>query len=155
MYVKQEDIPLIQKNEIKVLENFIKIASKHNLKYFLYGGTLLGAIRHKGFIPWDDDVDVIMPRSDYEIFLKVAKEELPNNMFLQTCLTDPYYSLPYAKIRKVNTSYIEMTTRHRKKMVNGVFIDIFPLDEYPYSKLSFFDKIMPNKHFPPMKQPRK
>ena len=76
--------------EVKILDEIVRICSKNNLEYFLIGGTLLGAIRHKGFIPWDDDLDIAMPREDYEKFLKIAEQEL-----------EEPYKLEYYKNRKL------------------------------------------------------
>ena len=72
----------IQPVLLKILESFVNICDKYNLKYYLIDGSLLGAVRHNGFIPWDDDIDVGMPRPDYEKFCEVAKTELPSNMYL-------------------------------------------------------------------------
>lgn len=129
LFVKPEDIRKIQDIEKGILSSFIAICEKHNLTYYLYGGTLLGCIRNGGFIPWDDDIDVSMPLNDYLVFLSIAQNELPYYYFLQTTKTDRYYSLPYSKIRDTRTSFVEMTTRKRKRMVGGVFIDIMPM--YP------------------------
>lgn len=120
--------------ELDIFKKFIEICEKYNFKYFLLGGTALGAVRHKGFIPWDDDIDVGMPRQDYEKFLIVAQSELPEHLFLQTHITDINYPLNFAKIRNSNTTFIE-TSVHNIKMNHGIYIDIFPLDGYPKSKL--------------------
>ena len=123
----------MQSIEVEMLKIFISICKENNLKYFLIGGSCLGAIRHKGFIPWDDDIDVGMPREDYEKFLEIAQEKLPPHLFLQTQKTDKQYYQNFAKIRNSNTSFME--TYYRFLNINkGVFIDIFPLDGYKYTK---------------------
>ena len=73
----------IQLGELSLLEKYIEICSKYNLRYYALGGTLLGAVRHKGFIPWDDDMDLGMPRKDYEKFLEICKKELPDHVILR------------------------------------------------------------------------
>ena len=73
-----ENIERLHQIDIEIVKEVVKICDKHNLLYYMIGGTMLGAIRHKGFIPWDDDVDLGMPREDYEEFLKIASKELPD-----------------------------------------------------------------------------
>lgn len=125
----------LQKVEKKLFLEFIKICEENQLTWFVLGGTVLGAVRHKGFIPWDDDIDVAMPREDYERFLNIAQEELPSNMFLQTYKTDENYPHIFAKIRKSDTTFIE-TSVSLINMNHGVYLDVFPLDGYPKSKVS-------------------
>ena len=120
--------------ELDIFKQFISVCQKLNLTYFVIGGTLLGAVRHKGFIPWDDDIDVGMPRKDYEIFLQKAQTLLPSHYFVQTHQTDPEYPLNYAKIRNSNTTFIESSVAKRN-MNHGTYMDVFPLDFYPDSKL--------------------
>lgn len=100
-----------------------------NLTYYIAFGTLLGAIRHKGFIPWDDDVDVCMPREDYDRFIREGSEYLPENYFIQTMESDPKYALNFAKLRDSNTTLFEKHVID-VDINHGVFIDIFPLDGY-------------------------
>lgn len=137
---KEVDIKKLKQIELKILEQFINICNKENLKYYVLGGTMLGAVRHKGFIPWDDDIDVGMPRDDYEKFLNVAQKYLPKEYFLQTHVTDMEYPLNFAKIRNSNTTFIE-TSLNKCNINHGVFIDIFPLDYYPTNNIKsiFFD----------------
>lgn len=109
-----------------MLKEFVRVCDENNLTYYLIGGTALGAIRHHGFIPWDDDIDVAMPRTDYEKFLKLQKC-FSYEYFIQTYKTDKNYILNYAKLRNSNTTYIEnfyATTN----INHGIWIDIFPLD---------------------------
>lgn len=100
-----------------------------NLTYYIAFGTLLGAIRHKGFIPWDDDVDVCMPREDYDRFIREGGKYLPENYFIQTMESDPKYALNFAKLRDSNTTLFEKHVID-VDINHGVFIDIFPLDGY-------------------------
>lgn len=117
---------------LDMLEEFIRICEKHDLKYCLDGGTMLGAIRHKGFIPWDDDVDVSLPRSDFQKFLEIAKDELKPPLFLQYGTTDPEHFQAFACIRNNQTSGIDVAwVRSGKRHSMGIGIDIFPFDYIP------------------------
>src|SRR5699024_6110897 len=119
--------------QLEILKEFDRFCKEHNIKYQLYAGTLLGAIRHKGFIPWDDDIDIAMTRDQYERFL----EKYINNerYFLQNFQTDYNYFRQFSRLRKNNTvfrqeQYSNLDIHH------GIFIDIFPLDnvEETYDK---------------------
>ncbi len=116
--------------ELEMLKLFIDICAQLKLRYYMLGGTLLGAVRHKGFIPWDDDIDVGMPREDYEIFLQRAQALMPEKYFLQTFETDPEWPANFAKIRDSETTFVETSVRNCK-INHGVYVDIFPLDYYP------------------------
>ncbi len=116
----------LQKTLLEMLKEFVRVCEENNLTYFLVGGTALGAVRHKGFIPWDDDIDVAMPRNDYEKFL-LLQDKFPKKYFIQTYKTDKNYILNYAKLRNSETTYIE--NYYQTANINhGVWIDIFPLD---------------------------
>lgn len=119
-----------------------KICEKYDIKYFIIAGTLLGAVRHKGFIPWDDDLDIGMIREDYEKFIDVAKEELKEEYFLQTWDTDSNFGLPIAKLRKNGTKFIEENSS-KTNSNNGIYIDIFPFDNVPMNTVR--KKIHSNK----------
>lgn len=107
---------------------FAQLCEKHNLRYYAYGGTLLGAIRHKGFIPWDDDMDVCMPRADYEEFLKIAQKELSEPFFLQTPLTEKGCYRTQARVENMKTTRI-LTFFKNSGMSHGLILDVFPLDD--------------------------
>lgn len=117
----------LQYVEYEIFQEVVRICKKNDITYFLVGGTLLGAIRHKGFIPWDDDLDIAMPREDYNRFLKICKDQLNENFYLHCNQTDPEYWLPYAKVRKNGTLFLEKPLISIKSH-KGIFIDIFPLD---------------------------
>lgn len=104
-----------------------RICKKNKIKYFLAGGSALGVVRHKGFIPWDDDIDITMPRKDYSKFLKICKSDLGAEFDLQCIEYDGYYILPFAKVSINNTTYIRKNCQHYK-MHHRVSIDVFPLD---------------------------
>lgn len=104
-----------------------RICRKHNLKYLMAFGSLLGVIRHCGFIPWDDDLDICMPREDYEKFIMLAKDELPFPYFLQLPGHDNDYFFSFAKLRNSNTTCISSAFRYCK-FNQGIALDIFVLD---------------------------
>jgi len=115
---------------LRILKIVDDICHRHDIDYWLDGGTLLGAIRHGGFIPWDDDMDIAMPRKDYERFLLVAARELPPGLFLQTAARDPTYDAfakPPCKIRDENSLIVEPFQR-RLSDHPGLFLDIVPVD---------------------------
>lgn len=120
----------LQQKEFDLLSCFIDICNELNLTYYLVCGTALGAVKYKGFIPWDDDVDVALPREDYEIFCEKAGDLLPQEYFLQTYKTDKAYPCIFAKLRNSNTAYFEKIIA-KLPINHGVYIDIFPLDGYP------------------------
>lgn len=124
----------LKKIELDILRQFIEICEKLNLKWFILYGSCLGAVRHHGFIPWDDDIDVGLMRDDYELFLEKAPLLLPENYFLQNAETDPDYSMNYAKIRCSDTTFIEKTVKDFN-INHGIYIDIFPITEYQPSKI--------------------
>lgn len=117
-----------------ILLVFDKVCRENELTYFLDSGTALGAVRHGGFIPWDDDIDVGMPRKDYERFLEIAQAQLPEEIFLQTHETDPAYERGAAKLRLKGTIFQEYNDLPYKE--NGFFIDIFPFDNVPHNKFA-------------------
>lgn len=126
----KEYLEKLHRIQIEILDEIVRICDKHNLRYYLTAGTMLGAVRHKGFIPWDDDVDVDMPREDYEEFCKLCKTELNDQFFLHNIESDDKYWLVHGKVRK-NGTFFEESTMVDMDVPKGIFVDIFPLDEVP------------------------
>lgn len=120
----------LQLRETELLDEFVRICDRHGLRYCIIAGTLLGAVRHGGFIPWDDDIDVAMPREDYDRFAELCRQELDDRFFYQSSDTDPHYFLTYAKLRRNDTFVYEERFRE-SQFHKGVFLDIFPLDFCP------------------------
>lgn len=122
----------ITSKELKLLELEIakavkKVCDENNIDYFIIGGTLLGAVRHKGFIPWDDDMDIGMTTNNYEKFIEVAKSKLDERFFIQTSQTDSNYYNVFAKVRLRHTHMLEKVTEDLG-IEDGIFVDIFPYD---------------------------
>lgn len=126
-----------QLRQLDMLSAIDGICRRHGIGYWLDGGTLLGAVRHGGFIPWDDDIDIAMHRDDAARFETIAQEELPEGMFMQTRRTDPSVESPIAKVRDLNSLLLEDGDNLAAPYHKGLFIDIFPFEECPTTGLAF------------------
>ncbi len=122
----QNQLRNLQLVENDMLKKVADICDENGIRYTLSSGTLLGAVRHGGFIPWDDDIDIEIPVPDYYRFLEIAQRALGEEYFVQTYMTDPNYHFAYTRIRKNNTTYLDSYQRYHK-IHHGVWIDIFPL----------------------------
>ena len=123
----KEILRRLQLTQLDIAKEIKRVCEKNDIKYWLESGTLLGAVRHKGFIPWDDDLDIAMRRDDYERFKKIAPRDLSSEYFFQSWETDENFGLPFAKVRKRKTIYKEIKAKNSKAN-NGIFVDIFPYD---------------------------
>lgn len=121
---KMKKVWWVQLDLIKV---FASICQKHNLRWYPIGGALIGVIRHKGFIPWDDDIDLFMPREDYDKFLEICPKELEEPYFLQTTFNDEDCYMFWSSLRNSNTTGNRASCMN-KRLNNGIAIDILPLD---------------------------
>ena len=130
---------------LEILKCVDKICRKHNIPYWLSSGTLLGAIRHKGFIPWDDDLDIEMLREDYIKLLPILRRELPSNYILQDDKTEQFYPHLFVKVRDTQSELIEPSKFSFKH--KGVFIDIFPLEKSFYPLYFISSKLYNNLCF--------
>lgn len=130
------DLRNLQLKMLDILETVTSIADKHNINYWISGGTLLGAIRHKGFIPWDDDIDIELLYPDYKKLLKVLRQELPPDLYLQTP-SDKGYRLLFSKVRDKHSIVIEDDDADNRYNEKGIFIDIFP-EERSYKWMKTF-----------------
>ena len=127
------DIRPLQLRIQKILLALDSVCKEHNLRYYLWAGTMLGAVRHGGFIPWDDDLDIAMPRKDYDLLMRNARDWMPQPYEIVSHETDPdHYPLPFAKIQDSSTTLIE---RMHLSYLGGIYIDLFPLDGMPASVL--------------------
>ena len=131
-YVVSKKMKEVWAVQLDLLNAFDKVCKKHNITYFASSGTMLGAVRHKGFIPWDDDIDVMMLRSEYEKFCRIAPDEFKHPYFFQTEKTDPTSVRRHAQLRNsMTTGIMQNELKRRYKFNQGIFIDIFPLDAVP------------------------
>lgn len=121
--------------EQEILDVIHQVCTEYGLRYSLAYGTLLGAVRHKGFIPWDDDIDLIMPREDYEKLLVIWNEAAPKGYILQNTRTDPVFTQNFTKIRKDHTTFLQDEAERAKHYHKGIFVDIFPGDRVPSGKI--------------------
>ena len=122
------DIDDVHKHILKIAKAVDEVCKTHNLRYYIWAGTMIGAIRHKGFIPWDDDLDIAMPRADYNLLVEHAAEWLPEPYEMVCTETDSEYPLPFGKIQDASTTLIE---RMHLRYLGGIYIDVFPIDGAP------------------------
>ncbi|MBR2523985.1 MAG: LicD family protein [Clostridiales bacterium] len=120
----------LQFTELSLIKEFDRVCRANGIRYTIFCGTLLGAVRHKGYIPWDDDADIGMLREDYEKFKKVAGQMDQSVCFFQDHETDPEYLWGYGKLRKPGTTHIRTGQEHIKCQ-DGIYVDVFPLDDIP------------------------
>ena len=145
-YYTQEQLIHLHSIYKMMLNDFCEICRLLKVKFFLYGGTLLGAAKYSGFVPWDDDVDICMTRSDYTKFVKNFNQVHDSKYSLQTpynCKQTPYF---YCKFRLNGTSYIEYPNR-KLKINQGIYFDIYPLDNIPDNKKEFHSFFKKNQRY--------
>jgi lipopolysaccharide cholinephosphotransferase len=134
---KQQQLRRCQLKQLSILEEIDRICRKHQIDYWLDGGTLLGAVRHGGFIPWDDDIDIAMRKEDMERFVRVAPGELREGLMLQSPHDKRFARELVAKVRDMNSFYLEGADNLAAEYPKGVFVDIFPMINYPTLSRSF------------------
>lgn len=133
--ISQKDFQDIQECLLKILKAIHKVCEEHNIRYYIIAGTMLGAVRHKGFIPWDDDADVAMPREDYNRFLAYANEWLPEPYELVCSAINKRYPYIFARVQDKSTTYI---LRRSFDFVGGIPVDVFPLDGMTANPIKHF-----------------
>lgn len=133
--VKNATIREHQLAMLEILNELDRICTENDISYGLFAGTLLGAVRHKGFIPWDDDVDVIMLRKDYKKFLEVADQYLDRKKFFLQAEFSEHWPVFFSKLRMNGTTCLERYHPNDEKRHQGIYIDIFPCDDAPNSEL--------------------
>ena len=129
-YYTKDELAEIQKIELESLDVFSETCKKLNIDFFLYGGSLLGAVKYGGYVPWDDDLDVALVRKDYEKLLREGPALLPEGYELQEPRNNKRTPYPYAKLRRSNTTMVEYMFRN-VKINHGVYFDIYPIDNLP------------------------
>lgn len=141
-YSPSPELLKLQKKLVEMLRILVDICDRHNLTYYLMHGALIGAIRHNGhMIPWDDDIDIAMPRESIKRLMKICKKELPENYFLQYEFNDKYYDNGFLRLRDKNTTAIctyewDLLLNEKNRLCNmGIFIDIYPMDNIPDNKV--------------------
>jgi len=127
LQLSPEDLRALHQVHLDMLLEIRRVCGELGLTFQLGGGTLLGAVRHGGFIPWDDDADVFMPRRHYARFLAEAPGHLRPGYVLQTFRSDPGYDFLYAKLRRDGTEFREVSRQARREH-HGIYVDVFPLD---------------------------
>ena len=133
--MKRLELQEVQDLIYNIFVEFDRICRKHNIRYSMEGGTLLGAVKYQNYVPWDDDIDVIMLRKEYEKFLSVAPSELSEKYFLQSYHNVKEFPLNYAKLCFLGAEIQDYDYSHLKNMCHGIFMDIFPIDEVKPEKL--------------------
>ena len=127
--MSKHELSKLQEAELDIFKEFIRICQENHLRYFICGGSFLGAIRHKGFIPWDDDIDVAMPRPDFEIFLQIAPRLLPEDLYLSTYKLGAEHITLVAMIINKHKDFV--LNNAAKQVRTGAWVDILVIDGAP------------------------
>lgn len=151
------NIDELHKHILRIVKAIDTVCDRHSLRYYIWAGTMIGAIRHKGFIPWDDDLDIAMPRPDYNKLVEHAAEWLPQPYELVCTETDSTYPLPFGKVQDASTTLIE---RMHLRYLGGIYIDVFPIDGAPegwlrrklhFAKYEYYKRLLYLIHRDPYK----
>lgn len=136
MRTKEINMQDVWAAEQSILDRLDRICSDNGLRYSLAYGTLLGAVRHKGFIPWDDDVDIMLPREDYERLMELWPAVAPADLILDRCDLDPENFNVFSKVRKDHTTFLQFDYERSARFHKGIFNDVFPVDRVPEGRLA-------------------
>lgn len=129
--METKEINQVQKLLLNLLKKYISICKEYNLTYYLTGGGLIGALRHKGFIPWDDDLDIVMPRKDYDKFVNICKQNLKDGYKIQNYQTDPSWYFTFSRF--IDNETIIETEYSIKTQKMNLWLDVFPVDGLPHT----------------------
>lgn len=132
MIINQKQMDEINAVQYEIFKAFHSVCEQLRLRYYLVHGSALGALRHHGFFPMDDDIDVAMPRHDYDILMKEGQQYIGNKYFVQSYLSEVDYPLVFGKIRDKETAFIQPVLSNFN-VNQGIYIDVFPIDNYPVS----------------------
>lgn len=156
-FYNDQELSKIKQSEMGILRDFIKICDENNLEYFGIAGTCLGAVRHGGYIPWDDDIDIGMPRKDYERFLEIAERDYSDKYYVLNAENYTNYPLMTTRWCIKNTKFVEYSFANLKNCPLGIFLDIFPYDNLADDKVErwfqqwrawFYSKLMILREIP-------
>ena len=128
--MEQDILRKLQLTQLEILKEIDRVCRLNHISYFVDSGTLLGAVRHQGFIPWDDDLDIGMLREDYKRFQEIAPRDLGGQYVFVTCHTEPDYPFMFGKVMKKGTVYQEEKSK-KVGFVQGIYVDVFPFDHFP------------------------
>ena len=140
----------VQNVILDIYKTVLKICQRNNIKFYAIGGTCIGAVRHSGFIPWDDDLDIAVPIQDYDRFWKIMRSELPEHLSVYTCNEIREFGCIFGKIHNIHTSFIENINLYSPKAYKGIMMDVMPIASIPedkttqkafYRKLFIYDRL--------------